>query len=139
MEQMHRPAAQNQCAERARHSVQARIGAPLSMDPAIDRISRVRADASDAARDRLFETSFDEAAYGQFGSNAPALGAAHAIRQRGDDVDRELPSRRADITRCEILVPRPCARMRVLADDDMQARAGGKARIWCVGRARIQS
>jgi hypothetical protein len=124
MENVRLPAAQDDRGERRRHAGARRLGPPLGMDPAIDRLGGIASGSADADRLATAEIEVDEAAHRGLGRDAPARCAADAV---GDGRHGSLPGtlrRRPDPGADIVLVCHPSSRLAAPADAELELPCG---------------
>jgi len=94
MQDMQRPPAQHDAGEGAAHPFERRIAPGRRDDPGVEGLQDLAGGAMNADGFRLLEIAFEEAAHGDLGGLAPALGAADAVGQRRGDA-LTMPHRRS--------------------------------------------
>jgi hypothetical protein len=137
MQPMRLASAQHQRGQRRRHPRQRGIGVADAVDPAVHRIDAAGGDAAHAQRLALFPTGLQKAAHRDLRRDAPALGAADAIRDSRDRTQPRALLRRAQIGGRKILIVRPTALLAGKAA--AQIEANGRCRHRWMDHHRIDA
>ena len=100
-------AAQHQRGEGCRGAFEIGVDSPDPVKPAVEAKDRAAAGGGDTDRLGLAIIAVDEAAHGEFGGEAAALGAADPVGDCGDDSHSQTLALGAEIDRAIILIFRP--------------------------------
>ena len=97
-----------------------RVGLPLLVQPAVDGLERMRGIALRAQGLRQRVVAVEQAVNRNLGGGAPALRAAHAVRDRDDVTTAQRVRPLRDAVADEVLVRRPLALLGGVVDADLR-------------------